>query len=119
MRFAYHAFFSSLSPEIIAALRKLHDNVFATLLPRVISIVDMQLTQKDLDVYYGLVSAWYSILCLNKWLEATEEPGTTRVAIILFSLPHLFWPSTSRPLAWARIYIKVDLISCSWEPCTV
>ncbi len=41
----------------------------------------MELTQKDLAVYYGLVSAWYSILCLNKWLEATEEPGTTELLL--------------------------------------
>lgn len=67
---------TSLPEEIAAALRKVHDDLSMALLPRVISIAELDLTQKDLNTYSGLVSGWYSLLCLNKWLETSRESTT-------------------------------------------
>lgn len=89
--------FFSLPVEIVAALRRLHDHNSSTLLPRVISVAEMELTQEDLGVYSGLISAWYSILRLNKWLETTGEPGTIEPAVILIIVPYLFFFFALRP----------------------
>ncbi|KAF9480438.1 hypothetical protein BDN70DRAFT_931712 [Pholiota conissans] len=59
---------SSLLEDIIKALQNLYRGILTALLPRISSAI---LGQGNIAQHSSLVSWWYSLLCLQKWLECT------------------------------------------------
>ncbi|KAF8168340.1 Urb2/Npa2 family-domain-containing protein [Crassisporium funariophilum] len=66
-----------MSRDIIDVLRTLHKDESTSLLPHITSITEHGISSGDIAQSSDLVSGWYSLLCLNKWLCPNPRSDTS------------------------------------------
>uniref|UniRef100_A0A8H7Y6I5 Nucleolar 27S pre-rRNA processing Urb2/Npa2 C-terminal domain-containing protein n=1 Tax=Psilocybe cubensis TaxID=181762 RepID=A0A8H7Y6I5_PSICU len=71
---------NSLPEEILATLVTIHSQLSSTLIPRITHLDDKNISTESIKIYSNLVSGWYSVLGLGKWLAPsghTVQPEPT------------------------------------------
>jgi hypothetical protein len=64
-----------LTDDVTTVIRDLHRNLSSSLLPRVVLSSDQQIKDEDVIQLIGLMSGWYSLLCLGGWLGFLTNSG--------------------------------------------